>query len=292
MGSYPRASDTLTSNLGVRGPSSASEGINMSVTVVIPVWDEYVRYLPEAVESAGQDEPDVRVIIVDNASAEALPGAAGARVIEAPQRLSVGAARNLGLHSVDTDFVLFLDADDKLLPGALAFMHERMAANPELAVCSTAILDGATGELHHFPWPLARRLSRWRRLFAAANCVWSLFPIQGCALMRTALAVESGGYPDTDWGDDWVLGASLAFHGEVEMHQRLGRFYRAAPRSISSESRTPQDLLASARRVRSRLREDPGSPRWAKALLPIIAALHITVVYLARPLYLALRGER
>lgn len=282
----------MTAKRGVRARPSGLEVINMSVTVVIPVWDEYVRFLPEAVASAREDDPDVRVMIVDNASTEAVSRISGASVITAPRRLSIGAARNLGLNHVETDFVLFLDADDKLLPGALAFMRERMVANAELAVCSTAILDGATGELHHFPRPFARSLSQWRHVFAIADCVWSLFPIQGCALIRTAHALESGGYPDTDWGDDWVLGASLAFRGRVEMHRRLGRFYRATPGSISSESRMPQELLASARRVRSRIRHDPGTPGWARALLPIVAALHVIVVYAARPLYLTLRGER
>ena len=262
------------------------------VTVVIPVWDEYVRFVPEAVDSARQDDAGVRIIIVDNASEEVLPEITGVRLLKAPRRLSVGAARNLGLQNVETEFVLILDADDRLLPGALPLMRSRLDEDRSLSVCSTAILDGATGARHRFPRPSARALSRWPECFALANCVWSLYPIQSCALMRTADALEAGGYPDADWGDDWALGVSLAFRGRIELHRRPGRFYRAAPRSVSGESRTARDLLASARRVRGRIRSDPGIPRRARILTPLIAALRVAVVYALRPLYLALRRER
>src|SRR5438552_13091629 len=186
-------------------------------TVVIPVWDEYVRFLPAAVESARRDASDVRVLVVDNASTRELPPLPGVSVVKSPARLSVGAARSLGLEHVETEAVLILDADDELLPGALAFMRQRLAANPTLSVSSTAILDAATGERHRFPRRIVRPLTRWPRLFALAHCVWSLFPIQGCALLRSAQVRDCGAYPDADWGDDWVLAVSLAWRGRVEL---------------------------------------------------------------------------
>ena len=69
-------------------------------------------------------------------------------------------------------------------------------------------------------------------LFALLDCIWSLFPIQGCALMRTDQVRAAGGYADADWGDDWVLAVSLAFRGRVEVHDRLGRRYRDNPGSL------------------------------------------------------------
>ena len=38
------------------------------VAVVIPVWDDYVRFLEEAVTSVSQQEAAPRPIVVDNAS--------------------------------------------------------------------------------------------------------------------------------------------------------------------------------------------------------------------------------
>jgi glycosyltransferase involved in cell wall biosynthesis len=259
-------------------------------TVVIPVWDEYVRFLPAAVESARRDGSDVRVVVVDNASTSELPTLPSASVVRSSHRLSVGAARSLGLEHVETDAVLFLDADDELLPGALAFMRERLATDPSLSVSSTAVLDAATGERHRFPRRFVRPLTRRARLFALADCVWSLFPIQGCALLRTAQVRDCGGYPDAEWGDDWVLALSLAFRGRVELDERLGRLYRSTPASISARSRTTSDFLAEIRHVRERIRSDRGIPRWTRALLPMIAALQFVVVFIARPAYLAARS--
>jgi glycosyltransferase involved in cell wall biosynthesis len=257
---------------------------------VIPVWDEYVRFLPAAVESARLDASDVHVVVVDNASTSDLPPLPGVSVVRSPERLSVGAARSLGLEHVETDAVLFLDADDELLPGALAFMRERLATDPTLSVSSTAVLDAATGERHRFPRRFVGPLTRLPRLFALADCIWSLFPIQGCSLLRTAQVRECGAYPDAEWGDDWVLAVSLAFRGRVELDQRLGRLYRATPASISARSRTTSDFLAEIRHVRERIRTDRGIARWARALMPLIAALQLVVVFLARPAYLAARS--
>ena len=49
------------------------------------------------------------------------------------------------------------------------------------------------------------------------------------------------------------------------------------------------ELVASAGRVRERMREDPAVPAWARALLPVIAALQLAAIHLARPAYLAAR---
>ena len=109
------------------------------VTIVVPVWDRYVAFLRECVDSlldhaAGQP----RIVVVDNASRDPLPVLPrGIEVIRSSRRLSVGAARNLGLAEVETREVIFCDADDRLLPGAMAFLQSRMAERPELvaAIC-------------------------------------------------------------------------------------------------------------------------------------------------------------
>jgi len=257
-----------------------------SVTVVIPVWDNYVHYLPEAVESVGND-PGVSILIVDNASRTPIPETPGASIFRSQSRLNVGGIRNLGLSRVTTEYALVLDADDALLPGTLEFLRSRLAANPSLSVCAVSILDGETGERHRTPRRFVPAFSRWRRAFALADCVWSLYPIQSCAMMRTSQAREAGGYADASWGDDWVLAVSLAFRGRVEVHDRLGRFYRANPDSIWRQPRRSRDLVASARLVRRRIRDDPAIPQWTRAILPAVAALQLFAIYALRPLYLA-----
>ena len=260
-----------------------------TVTVVIPVWDSYVEFLADAVESVKRNAPQAPIVVVDNASSTPIPEFECCAIMRAPHRLSVGAARNLGLDQVETEYVVVLDADDVLLEATLDFLHSRIAADPGLAVSATSILDGETEERHRTPRRFVERLVRWPRIFALAHTIWSLFPIQGCAILRTDQVREAGGYPDAHWGDDWVLATSLAFRGRVEVSARMGLFYRPTQGSLWRRYRPPGELVASARLVRDRLRSDPGVPGWARALLPGIAVLQLAAIYVARPVYLAAR---
>src|SRR4051794_24110007 len=97
--------------------------VGAAVTVVIPVWDAYVDFLPDAVESVRRNAREAPIVVVDNASSRAVPPVEGGEVVRSSRRLTEGAARNLGLEHVETEFVLFLDADDMLLDGTLQFLH-------------------------------------------------------------------------------------------------------------------------------------------------------------------------
>ena len=143
------------------------------ITVVIPVWDGYVARLPVALASVRRQRVPVAVVVVDNASAIAVPGAPGAVTLRLPVRRSVGAARNVGLAAVGTSLVCFLDADDELLPGTLERLRARLAARPSCTAsvaASEAWLE-CSGETVRWRWPrpLAYRLCRHPRLFAAAT---------------------------------------------------------------------------------------------------------------------------
>src|SRR5947208_1713775 len=161
----------------------SNEGV--PVTFVIPVWDDYVKFLPDAVQSARRNAPQAPILVVDNASSVPVPELEGCEVVRAPHRLTVGAARHLGLEQVATEFVVFLDADDLMLDGTLDFLLPRIAGDPGIAVFTTSILDGETGERHVTPRRFVPTLTRRPRLFAFANAVWALLPLQGCAILRT-----------------------------------------------------------------------------------------------------------
>jgi glycosyltransferase involved in cell wall biosynthesis len=267
-------------------------GSGAAVTVVIPVWDAYVEFLPDAVESVRRNSSDARIVVVDNASSVPLTNLEGCEVVRSARRLTVGAARTLGVERVATEYVVVLDADDLLLDGTLDFMHAQIASDPRLTIVATSILEGDTGRRHRAPRRFVPRLTRAPGLFAVANAVWLLLPIQGCAILRTADLREAGGYPDIEWGDDWVVAVSLAFRGRVEVSERLGRYYRPTPGSLWRRPRPASELAASAASVRERIRADRGVPGWARILLPVIAALQLTAIYVARPVYLAARRLR
>jgi glycosyltransferase involved in cell wall biosynthesis len=98
------------------------------ISVVVPVGPGHESYLPTALESLlAQSFRDWEVIVVDD-TAEGMAISALARTypfvkyVATEGRKGAGAARNRGLGQVKTPLVLFLDADDYLLPTALEKM--------------------------------------------------------------------------------------------------------------------------------------------------------------------------
>ena len=261
------------------------------ITVVIPVWGSYVgRWLDDAVASVRDQNTSCVVVVVDNANHPPLKPPAGTVVIRSERPLSLGAARNLGLEAVETDLTISADADDVLLPGSLDALEGEMRANPGLAACAARIVEHDSRSPHHWPRPITARLSDRPWLFSALNVVSSLYPTTATAV-RTELALDAGGFPDVDGGDDWVLGVSIAFRGRVRILDRPVRCYRIHPDSLSSGWRARPDIVEHARAVRTRLRDDPGVPRWAKAAIPAFAVLQHLVLLVVRPISRALSGR-
>jgi glycosyltransferase involved in cell wall biosynthesis len=256
------------------------------VAVVIPVWDSYVGFLPEAVASVREQGVQAEIVVVDNASAEPLPGLADVHIVRSLERLPTGAARNLGLQSVTAPLVVFLDADDLMLPGTLATLTAGLRDGD--AAFAMAITEGDTGGRHRAPRRIAYALARVPRLFALANTVWSLLPTQGATIMRTADVRDAGGYGDRSQGEDWALGAALAWRGRVRLSHEPGLVYRWRFDSPGQPG-AGLDLLGNARFVRERLRGDPGLPGAGRALLPLAAAAQWLAVKVLRPLVLAVR---
>jgi glycosyltransferase involved in cell wall biosynthesis len=249
------------------------------ISVVIPVWGTYAGApLLEALDSLRGQDAWARIVVVDNASDPALGPFPGVEIVRAQRRLTVGAARNLGLAQVRTPYVLFWDADDLMLPGTLRFLRERISSPPGPIAAAGAILEGDPPTRHRWPRRWAAPLARLPSAFALAHSVWSLFPTTGGTLMLTEAVRAAGGYADADSGEDWVLGVSLAFRGRVELHERPGRLYRRFDGSLWERRRSMRHLLRHAAVVRRRMREDPGVPRWARMLTPGVAVLQIAVL--------------
>jgi CDP-glycerol glycerophosphotransferase len=98
-----------------------------AVTVIVPGFD-VGEYAEDALASLrSQTREDWVAILIDDASTDdtgAIFDAAAAadgrfRVVHHRSRAGLGAARNTGLDLVETPFVGFLDADDRLTPRAL-----------------------------------------------------------------------------------------------------------------------------------------------------------------------------
>jgi glycosyltransferase involved in cell wall biosynthesis len=261
-----------------------------ALTVVIPVWGErYAGTLPRAVASVRSQDPAVPIVVVDNASDVDVPAVEGAVAVRSERRLSAGAARNLGLAAVETELVVLLDADDELLPGSLATLRDGLRSDPTASVYSMALVEGETGRRHRAPRGFVARLARAPRSFALLTSLWSLYPIQGAAAMRTEWVRDAGGYGDCDGGEDWVLAVSQAFRGRVRLDPRPGLVYHLGEGSLWRRTRGTASMLAAAAQVRSRLRSDPAVPRWGRAAVPLVAAGQSLLVVVVRPVYRGLR---
>jgi glycosyltransferase involved in cell wall biosynthesis len=104
------------------------------ISVVIPCYN-HARYLPEAIASAlSQSYQAVQVLVVDDGSSDETPSVAAAfpavRYVH-QSNAGLAAARNRGIRESAGSFLLFLDADDRLYPGALESAVRAAAEHPD-----------------------------------------------------------------------------------------------------------------------------------------------------------------
>jgi glycosyltransferase involved in cell wall biosynthesis len=260
------------------------DGDQPLTTVVIPVWgaDYVTRYLPEALDSILRDAT-LRIVVVDNEAERPVTARPHVEVLRAPRRLTAGGARNLGLSAVRTDTVMFWDADDLLVDGSVAKLRRILERRPRAVAAVAAILE-RPGVPHHWPRAISRRLARRPRLLALANALTSQFPTTGAALLRTAAVRDAGGFADATGGEDWALGAALAFRGSVVHDAHPGRIYRRHGDSVSAQLRVFPDHMRHARVVRRRLRGDPRVPALMRAATRALGPLQFLVIAVIGPL--------
>ncbi len=253
-----------------RPPTNQPGSPGARTTVVVPVWDDYVsERLEQALQSVrAQQTPPPPVVVVDNASAVTRPTLPGAWVLRAPKRLTLGAARNLGLTRVETPYVIFWDADDVMLDGTLSFLEAAISAGPAVVAFGTAVLDEASGRRHRWPRRRIKRLVRSPHRFAFLNAIWSLYPSTGSTIMRTDAVRAAGGYSDADSG---------LVPGRIPRLPRPFRLERTArsplprpPWIDHGEAHVPARSDPPRRRGPPRIRTDPGIPEWARRSLPLL----------------------
>lgn len=124
----------------------------MNVTVVTPLYNAEA-YIAATIQSViAQTHSDVEHVVVDDGSTDRSAAIVTAleavhpqiRLIQQENR-GVAAARNHGARVTrsDSTYLLFLDADDLLVPEALATLTAYLDAHPDAAVvfCATAKID-------------------------------------------------------------------------------------------------------------------------------------------------------
>jgi glycosyltransferase involved in cell wall biosynthesis len=110
---------------------------SMTVAVIIPTFN-HARFLGDSVSSVlAQTRPADQIIVVDDGSTdnpgEVVVNLPTVRLVRQENR-GLSAARNFGLQWCTTSHVVFLDADDRLLPLALEAGLAHAASRPDCAL--------------------------------------------------------------------------------------------------------------------------------------------------------------
>ena len=214
------------------------------ISVVIPCYNQG-RFLEEAVRSAASTASRIEVIIVDDGSQDDTAAVAArcapARYVRQENR-GLAAARNRGLAEATGDLVVFLDADDRLLPGGIDEGARALAAHPACAMAyGRCVMMGADGAV--LPTPQQRRvLSGHYAVLLRTNPIWS----PGMAIFRRAALVDAGGFSHGfDAAADYDLYLRVARAHPVHDHGALVAAYRRHDAAMSaSAQRMLRDTLA------------------------------------------------
>ena len=153
-----------------------------------PAWIRCARSLVRL-----DPQPGEIVVVLDGPDDElaATASGVGARLVTLAERGGPSRARNRGVQLVDTEILLFVDADVEVPPDLVARVAELFAADPGL----TAVMgsyDDAPGHpgllsqyrnlLHHFVHQTGRE---------RASTFWA-----GCGAVRRQAFVEAGGFDE------------------------------------------------------------------------------------------------
>ena len=227
------------------------------MTVVVPCYD-YGRYLSDAVHSALQQEDvDVDVIIVDDASpddslavAHRLAGKdPRVRVLANEVNRGAVATFNRGLAAATGEFLVRLDADDLLTPGSLQRAVAVMQRFPRVGL--------VYGHPVHFSGaarpPARQRPDSWTvwagRDWLAARCVDGTNAITSPeVVMRRSVVDITGGQRPLKHTHDMEMWLRISAHSDVAYIRGADQaWHREHPGSLSTKAEEPIVILGEIR---------------------------------------------
>lgn len=116
-----------------------------TVAVIVPCWN-YAKYLPECIDSlVNQTYKINEIIIVNDGSPDNTNEVANQLIAKYPQANikliekpngGLSSARNVGIKACNSEYIMCLDADDKLVPGAIEEHVSLMVDDMTLAQCA------------------------------------------------------------------------------------------------------------------------------------------------------------
>jgi hypothetical protein len=212
---------------------------NINVSVVIPAHNA-AKTIVETLESLlAQTFTDWETIVVDDGSSDGTAAIATSyagkdsriRVISQP-KMGVSATRNTGIKLARFDWLLFLDADDLIVPQYLERMTHELASKPGLDAiyCNWArVARDGTLVKEEFYSQAGDMFSIFAR--------HALFPIHACVIRRS-LVVAVGGFDiSLRTCEDWDLWQRIARTGaQFGAIDETLALYRMQPVSASTDA--------------------------------------------------------
>jgi glycosyltransferase involved in cell wall biosynthesis len=217
--------------------ANISGNVEARVSIIIPYYNQ-PAFLAEAVSSAKkQTYGNVEIIVVDDGSvvpAGSIIEQANNVAIWRTENRGVSAARNLGFAKSSGKYLIFLDSDDRLLPGAIEahLMKFRERSGAGLSFGSTSLIDqnGAVKRSAH----VCRPRKNYFRMFLEGNPIGS----PGAAMFRRGALLAAGGFNESiSMGEDYDLYLRVARQLPVIQHNRCVLEYRehSANTSLAQE---------------------------------------------------------
>jgi glycosyltransferase involved in cell wall biosynthesis len=207
-----------------------------STAIVIPCHN-HARFLDDAIRSViAQTRSPVEVIVVDDGSTDDTGRIARSytdiRYVRQSQRGLAG-ARNRGLREVSAEYVVFLDADDRLLPSALEIGIGLLNERRDLAlVAGRCTLIGPDGSRLYTPAQEAVEDQHYARLLSG-NVVWCPASVM---YRRSVLSSVWGFDPQVDAAADYDMYLRLARTAVIHVHRAVVAEYRQHGGNMSSDA--------------------------------------------------------
>ena len=232
------------------------------VSIVIPCYN-HGAYLEDALRSIGTPRARTEIVVVDDGSRDSTPDVIASfdtpnlfRSVRQPNA-GLAAARNRGLRESHGEYVIFLDADDRLAPGAVDLGVAQLDQHPEAAfVFGRCLMMDPEGTL--LDTPVRPRIVRdhYRELLRR-NYIW----MTGTVMFRRDALKRVGGFNlAVDASADYDMYLHVARHYPIYDHGHVVAHYRKHDANMSGNaSRMLRETLAVLRNQRRFLEEDPAS---------------------------------
>jgi len=209
----------------------------LSVGVVIPSYNA-AALIGSALQSAlDQRPPPEQIIVVDDGSVDetacVVQKFGGVRYVEQPNR-GPSAARNRGWRQLRTDAVVFLDADDSLLPGGLSVRRSLLTGGK----AAWAYTDGFLEDRAAKRWPFSESYppgGRRREGRILPDLLRRNFITTSSTIVRRDALEHAGGFDESlRFVEDWDLWLRLAVRHPAGFSSTPTFLQRLAPNTLSS----------------------------------------------------------